>query len=296
MPPRRYTEEEFRAAVESPEADLREAIATSPSLMATLRSLGLADGGSATSALREWIEQRGIDTSHFRSWRPANQSTRRTYADDELRRALEDPAIDSFAALCDRLGLQSRSATRRRLRERAASLGLDIEASWSMPGPRRNRAGSTFDDVDAIEAAIPDASSLADILRAIGAQPHQSNYARLRRTVEQFDLDLSKMAAPRQGGGVPPIPLGELLVKGRRYASAKLRQRLVEAGLKEPRCESCRQESWLGDPIPLELDHVDGDRLNNELENLRLLCPNCHALTPTYRGRNIGRANDSSAT
>jgi hypothetical protein len=63
----------------------------------------------------------------------------------------------------------------------------------------------------------------------------------------------------------------------------------VEEGLKDHRCEACDLTRWRGRPIPLELDHIDGDRTNNELQNLRLLCPNCHALTPTYRGRNIGR-------
>ena len=48
-----------------------------------------------------------------------------------------------------------------------------------------------------------------------------------------------------------------------------------------------RQHRMAGGSIPLELDHVDGDRTNNLLCNLRLVCPNCHALTPTYRGRNI---------
>lgn len=85
-------------------------------------------------------------------------------------------------------------------------------------------------------------------------------------------------------------------MRGRRYASARLRRRLVEAGILQRRCDRCGLDVWLDEPIPLELDHVDGDRRNNELENLRLLCPNCHALTPTYRGRNIGRANGSSAT
>ena len=53
------------------------------------------------------------------------------------------------------------------------------------------------------------------------------------------------------------------------------------------RCEKCGCEQWLGQPIPLEVHHEDGDSLNNEMDNLKLLCPNCHALTENYRGKNI---------
>jgi hypothetical protein len=52
-------------------------------------------------------------------------------------------------------------------------------------------------------------------------------------------------------------------------------------------CERCGLTEWLGDPIPLELEHSDGDNKNNQKENLLLLCPNCHAKTEYYRGRNI---------
>jgi len=53
------------------------------------------------------------------------------------------------------------------------------------------------------------------------------------------------------------------------------------------KCESCSLEEWMGKPIALELDHIDGDNKNNVKENLRLLCPNCHSITDTWRGRNI---------
>ena len=53
------------------------------------------------------------------------------------------------------------------------------------------------------------------------------------------------------------------------------------------KCESCNKKTWLGKPITLELDHTDGDRKNNVKENLKLLCPNCHSYTKTWRGRNI---------
>jgi RNA polymerase subunit RPABC4/transcription elongation factor Spt4 len=53
------------------------------------------------------------------------------------------------------------------------------------------------------------------------------------------------------------------------------------------KCPHCGLSEWRGEPITLELDHADGNRLNNARENLRLLCPNCHSLTKTWRGRNI---------
>jgi hypothetical protein len=84
----------------------------------------------------------------------------------------------------------------------------------------------------------------------------------------------------------PKRPLALLLRHGSAYHSNKLRRRLISEGVFLPRCASCGLEQWLGKAIPLELDHIDGDRENNELPNLRIVCPNCHALTPTYRGRN----------
>lgn len=53
------------------------------------------------------------------------------------------------------------------------------------------------------------------------------------------------------------------------------------------RCEQCGEKKWLEQPIPLEVHHEDGDSMNNEMDNLKLLCPNCHALTDNYRGKNI---------
>jgi len=86
-----------------------------------------------------------------------------------------------------------------------------------------------------------------------------------------------------------PIPLSEILVKDSIYQSNKLRKRLIKAGLKSHQCETCGLVEWLGSPIPLELDHINGDKHDNRLPNLRIICPNCHALTDTYRGKNIGR-------
>lgn len=55
----------------------------------------------------------------------------------------------------------------------------------------------------------------------------------------------------------------------------------------EYKCQHCGIEEWYGNKISLELDHIDGNNLNNSIDNLRLLCPNCHSITPTWRGKNI---------
>jgi 5-methylcytosine-specific restriction endonuclease McrA len=81
-------------------------------------------------------------------------------------------------------------------------------------------------------------------------------------------------------------PIEVYLVRGRRTNRTHLKQRLLAEGLKEHRCERCGIESWLGEPLSMALHHVNGDGLDNRLENLVLLCPNCHAQTPNFSGRN----------
>jgi hypothetical protein len=98
-----------------------------------------------------------------------------------------------------------------------------------------------------------------------------------------------------QGGkGIPDIkpssrsiPLEEILLGLHpQYQSNKLRIRLLKEGLFMHECASCGLEEWLDKPIPLELEHKDGNSSNHILSNLELLCPNCHAFTSTYRGKN----------
>ena len=76
----------------------------------------------------------------------------------------------------------------------------------------------------------------------------------------------------------------------------RLKLKLLKDGIKESRCENCNREDWEGVKIPLELHHVDGNTLNNDICNIQLLCPNCHALTDTYRGKNKKRVKKKNVT
>jgi 5-methylcytosine-specific restriction endonuclease McrA len=81
-------------------------------------------------------------------------------------------------------------------------------------------------------------------------------------------------------------PIEGLLVAGAKRSRGHLKLRLLKAGLKENRCEQCGIVEWRGESLRMALHHVNGDGRDNRLENLRFLCPNCHAQTPNYGGRN----------
>jgi 5-methylcytosine-specific restriction endonuclease McrA len=85
-------------------------------------------------------------------------------------------------------------------------------------------------------------------------------------------------------------PIADLLVAGRRRNRSHLKARLLRSGIKAARCDECGIDQWRDLPLSLELHHVNGDGDDNRLQNLRLLCPNCHSQTDNWGGRAKGRA------
>ena len=97
---------------------------------------------------------------------------------------------------------------------------------------------------------------------------------------------LKGTSKPKQDG-LGKIPLQEIFEgKHPQYQSNKLRKRLFTEKIKQEKCELCGITEWLGKKLSLEVDHKDGNRYNHKLENLQILCPNCHSQTDTYRGKN----------
>jgi hypothetical protein len=110
-----------------------------------------------------------------------------------------------------------------------------------------------------------------------------------RVTMEHFGFSSASWFKAVQRGEITPrvlgMPIAELLASPKRNRT-HLKLRLIKARLLENRCQTCGLRDWLGKPLNMHLDHVNGVRNDNRLENLRMLCPNCHAQTPTYSGRN----------
>lgn len=112
----------------------------------------------------------------------------------------------------------------------------------------------------------------------------------VRACMRRFGFSSSSWSDAVRRGAIEPrpaaTPLADLLVAGIYRGRHNLKHRLVKAGLKDGCCEGCGLNSWREKPLNLALHHINGDRLDNRLENLELLCPNCHSQTETYSGRN----------
>ena len=89
--------------------------------------------------------------------------------------------------------------------------------------------------------------------------------------------------------GVSEIPLETLMEPGRRTCRTHLKDRLLKAGILQAQCSRCSLTEWLDAPISLQLHHLNGKNKDNRLENLQLLCPNCHSQTETYSGKNAAK-------
>lgn len=109
----------------------------------------------------------------------------------------------------------------------------------------------------------------------------------LNKYLEKMGIDYSgNQPGKGQSKKKNKMDLEDYLQNSTDIQTNKVRKKILEENIKAHRCECCGLETWLGQPIPLELHHKDGDRTHNELSNFELLCPNCHAFTDSYRGRN----------
>lgn len=141
------------------------------------------------------------------------------------------------------------------------------------------------------EKAVASSLSIAGVCRALGLKPAGGNYKVIHNAIKTYNLDTSHFTGQGWNVGMrfrpqPELKLSEILTVDSNYQSYKLKKRLLKEGIKSIVCEECGLTEWRGQPIPLELHHINGVNSDNRLENIKLLCPNCHALTETYRGLN----------
>ncbi|MBR0109289.1 MAG: HNH endonuclease [Bacteroidales bacterium] len=141
-----------------------------------------------------------------------------------------------------------------------------------------------------VRVSVANSKSIAEVLRKLGLRPIGGNYKTIHHLIKLYELDTSHFTGQGWNVGLKFKPKtrlkdSDIFKEDSDYrCSWRLRERYKAlTGIQY--CESCNRSEWLGQAIPLEIHHLNGNNTDNRLENLKLLCPNCHALTDNYRGR-----------
>ncbi|MGW4301877.1 HNH endonuclease signature motif containing protein [Streptomyces sp. NPDC004646] len=206
------------------------------------------------------------------------------------RERLEEAArgARNLSEALERLEVDPKSWKRRYVHERMKKLGVDT-SHFEREGVKWTK--------QVLESVVARSKSVNEVLRRLGLDLVGGNHTNISRRIKAYGIDTSHFTplAPREnqrrGRTGAQLLVEDTSAHARRIPSSRLKKALRKLGVEE-RCALCGIEPvWLGKPLPLEVDHIDGNWRDNRIENLRLLCPNCHSATDSYRGRGKGRSS-----
>ena len=143
---------------------------------------------------------------------------------------------------------------------------------------------------DALEKTISGSYSFAEALRKIGLKDLGSNFKTIKKYVQEYNIDTSHFRGQTWNKGMSNTAyvaynkLEDIFKENTNFKSSTLKYRLVKEGLKQWKCEKCGNEGvWEGKGL---VHHINGNHYDNRLENLQILCPNCHSQTDNFRTKN----------
>ena len=136
-----------------------------------------------------------------------------------------------------------------------------------------------------LEILVEESKTFAEFMRKLGYESHKgASSTYLRKYLKEIGVNISKFSKTNiYNFSHPKSELEDVLISGSTYTNLhSLKKRILQEKLIEYKCSECGITEWNGKPIVLQLDHINGNNRDHRIENLRLLCPNCHSQTDTY--------------
>ncbi|MFI6941741.1 HNH endonuclease signature motif containing protein [Streptomyces sp. NPDC050418] len=268
--------------VKYPRSLLTEVAKDATSLVDLMRRVGAPLGSKPYRYLRARLAHYDIDTSHFRD-EPLPERPKRSYAKDILTEAAA--CSTSIRDMFIHMGIAPEDGPYEHVKRKLQQFDIDTSHFES-------RGVRLFPEEE-LAHAVAHSYSLAELMRHLGFRSFGgAARSRAKRSIDEYGLSTEHFTGQAHSAGATPYnrkSAAEILVSlsagSRRTNTKLLRRSLDETGV--PRaCSCCGQgELWLGKRLVLEIDHVNGDPLDNRRENLRYLCPTCHSQTATFSNR-----------
>ncbi|MGW7197153.1 HNH endonuclease signature motif containing protein [Streptomyces chryseus] len=261
--------------------------AVSTSLVDLLRRLDAPLGSGPCRYLRTRLQHYGIDTSHFVD-EPLPEQKRRSYT----KQLLAEAASQSYSIreMLEYMGFPPGDSPYSYIRKKLDRLGIDTSHFTS-----GRRYGASLIPKAELASAVAASRSLAGVLRLIGRPNSGAARTCVRRSIELYGLSTAHFTGQGHFRGTPSpyrksaADILQRLESGSsRTKTAFLRRALDDIGVPHVCAECGTGDTWQNKRLVLEIDHVNGDRLDNRRENLRYLCPSCHSQTATFSNRSPG--------
>ncbi|WP_327156725.1 HNH endonuclease [Streptomyces tubercidicus] len=257
--------------------------AASTSLVDMMRRLGTPLGSGPRRYLRKRLQHHGIDTAHFVD-EPLPHRQPRAYTEALLTEAAAHS--HSIRDMLDYMGVPPYDSAYTHLRRKLDQFGINTSHFT------RRKHGSSLLPRGELERAVATSQSLAGVLGCLALADNGTSRRAVKRSIEAHGLSTEHFTGRGHRRGIPSPnrrPADHILRQhepgSRRERTTFLRRALDEKKVPR-RCAECGLgDTWQGRRLVLEIDHINGDRLDNRLANLRYLCPSCHSQTRTFSRR-----------
>lgn len=267
-----------------PRACLERTAAEATSLVDLLRRLGAPLASRSRRYVAGRLKHYGIGTFHF-----VEEALPDRQHQAYPRALLVEAAAHSrsIREMFEYMGLPPTDSPYGYIRQKVDRLGIDTSHFTS-----GRRYGTSSAPRHEVAPAVAGSRSLAGVLRKLGQVDNGGSRARLKRDIAAYGLSTDHFSGQAHNrGSHSPFrkTSAEILVRlesgAARAGTVLLRRALDDVGTPHA-CVRCGTgDTWQGKRLVLEIDHINGDRLDNRLENLRYLCPSCHSQTPTFANR-----------